>query len=364
MLNTKFNKSDCYFIAIYFVIFILANIYDHALHFDTTKFIFPDGHITQNFAPPLKGYLIGVPVETLCNLIVIALFFLWLIPTFLVKQRNYLLFFALTIIIAIFFGVIATSTWHWAENKPWQTYPTLFYSLLGGLGLTVENSGLPLGILLAKKYYESQIQIERINKQSKESKLRQLQAQMNPHFMFNNLNTLDLLVHTSPEKAKKYIAHLSSLYRYLIETKDDEIVLVSKEIEMIQHYFQMIKTRFGQVYSFTFSEIIAPTNKYIPIGALQLIIENVIKHNKSTLESPINATITIERNHISVVNNKSLSEPTRVSFGTGIQNLKDRYELLFQKPIEINNTNTHYEITIPIIELKSYSSDDYESTHS
>ena len=363
MLNTKFNKSDCYFIAIYFVIFILANIYDHALHFDTTKFIFPDGRITQNFAPPLKGYLIGVPVETLCNLLVIALFFLWLIPTFFVKRKNYLVFFALTIIIATFFGVIATSTWHWAENKPWQTYPSLFYLLLGGIGLSVENGGLPLGILLAQKYYESQIQIERINKQSKESKLRQLQAQMNPHFMFNNLNTLDSLVDTSPEKAKNYISNLSSLYRYLIETKDDEIVLVSKEIEMIQHYFQMIKTRFGNVYSFVFSEVVAPTNKYIPIGALQLIIENVVKHNRSTLENPIKASIRIESNHISVVNNKSLSESTKVSFGTGIQNLKERYELLFQKSIEIKNTATHYEIIIPIIELKTYSSSQYESTH-
>jgi len=351
VLKTKLNKTDYLLIGTYAIIFLTLNAYDHAISFDTTKYIFPDGHSTQNTSPTLKGYFIAAPVELICTFLVVILFFLWIIPKYLIKQKNYFLFFALAILVTTTFGVIMFTTWHWAENKPWQTYPRLLASLLNGIGLTVENAGLPLGILLAKKYYESQLHIVQIQKQQQESQLRLLQAQLNPHFLFNNLNTLDALIDASPKKAKKYITNLSSLYRYLIESKDEEIVLLEDEIAMIKHYFYLIETRFGNTYTFDIIGNNQTMKAYVPTGALQILIENVVKHNKTVHEIPITTTITISSEEVTIANTKTSTFNKVNSFGTGLQNLKERYQLLFDKTIIIKENEEEFTVTLPVITL-------------
>ncbi|WP_299764473.1 histidine kinase [uncultured Dokdonia sp.] len=355
VLTIKLNKTDYLFIGIYAVIFCLLNIYDYVVNYDITKYIFSDGRTIQNISPPLKGYIIAIPVELAATFIVVFLFFLWIIPKFLIKKKNYFLFFTLAIFIATTFGVIVFTTWHWSENKPWETYPKLFTVLLNGLGLSAENAGLPLGILLAKKYYESQLHIVQIQKQQQESELKLLQAQLNPHFLFNNLNTLDALIEDRSKKAKQYIQNLSSLYRYLIESKDEEIVSLEKEIEMIRHYFYLIETRFGNTYRFNISEYIdTSNNKYLPTGALQILVENVVKHNKTTNENPIVTSIDVKKEEITIINTKTNTINNEVSFGTGLQNLKERYLLIFDKTIDIKESEEEFKVTIPIITLTKY----------
>ncbi|GGG12597.1 hypothetical protein GCM10011344_11620 [Dokdonia pacifica] len=258
--------------------------------------------------------------------------------------------------IATTFGVIAFTAWHWSENKPWEIYPKLFTVLLNGLGLSAENAGLPLGILLAKKYYESQLHIVQIQKKQQESELKLLQAQLNPHFLFNNLNTLDALIDDRSKKAKQYILNLSSLYRYLIESKDEEIVSLEKEIEMIRHYFYLIETRFGNTYKFNISERVDMDNKYLPTGALQILVENVVKHNKTTNENPIVTNIDVKKEDITITNTKTDTVNSDISFGTGLQNLKERYLLIFDKTIDIKENEEEFKVTIPIITFMKYDS--------
>ncbi|WP_394748937.1 sensor histidine kinase [Spongiimicrobium salis] len=354
MLNTTLNKTDYFLIGIYALIFVLINGYDHSVNYDTTKYIFPDGHSTQNMGPPLIGYVMAIPLELLCTFLVVFLFFLWIVPKYLIRRRNYFLFFAFALIIATSLGLVAFTTWHWAENKPWQTFPKVFEALLRGLGLMAENAGLPLGILLAKKYFESQLHIVQIQKKQQESELKLLQAQLNPHFLFNNLNTLDALIDHSPTKAKQYITNLSSLYRYLIESKDQEILSLKEEIAMIQHYFYLIETRFGNAYTFQIIGEAQDDEAYVPTGALQILVENVVKHNKPTAKVPIQTIIAIHQEHLVITNTKIETANDITSFGTGLQNLKERYQLIFGKKISIEENKETFKVTIPILILTEY----------
>ncbi len=357
MINTKLNKSDFLLLVIYFVIFILVESFDHTFHFNQINYTFinPDGssYSQVNTSPSLEGYLIGVPISFICTVAILLSFFKWLIPKYLIDEKKYLIFVFFGTLVLIFYGVLKFTIWHWAEHAPWQTYPSIVDLVIKGLSNSASNAGLPLGILLTKKYFEAQVQMADIQKKQKESELKLLQAQINPHFLFNNLNTLDALIDSRPEQAKKYIKHLSALYRYLISTKDKEVVPLKEELSMIRNYFYLIETRFGDIYTFTIDGENDTEDKYLPVGALQVLIENVVKHNRILNGNPIKTTLTIDDQQIVVINNKGEIAQKRESFGTGLNNLKERYALLFDKEINISNHELQFKVCIPLIELVS-----------
>lgn len=209
--------------------------------------------------------------------------------------------------------------------------------------------GFPLGILLMKKFYEGQNQFLKIEKQQKESELKLLRSQIDPHFLFNNLNTLDSLIDSDSEKAKEYINRLSLIYRYLIQTKDAEVMELSKELKFAENYIFLIETRFGNDYKFNIEKKVTISNKFIPTGALQTLLENVVKHNKANKE-PIETNITITEGWLTVKNTKT-NTPNKESLGTGLENLQTRYELLSDKKIAVGNSTNKFIISIPIIKL-------------
>ena len=357
MINTKLNKTDYLLLAIYFVFFLLSETYDHTYHYNQVdyKFVRADGSTYNqiNTSPSLKGYFIGIPVSLLTTISIVLLFFLWLIPRYLVYSRKYLSFVSLGILVLVVFGILRVTVWHYADNVPWEVYPSPLDLVLKALDNSAANAGFPLGVLLSKKYFESQLQLVQIQEKQKESELKLLQAQINPHFLFNNLNTLDALIDSNPVKAKKYITHLSALYRYLINTKDKEVVLLGEELVMIQNYFYLINTRFGDVYSFEISGKDMIDGQYLPVGALQVLIENVVKHNKIIDGRKIITTIEISSTQIVVTNNKGGPSENIESFGTGLENLRERYALLLEKEIIVTNQESVFQVTLPLIRLIS-----------
>ncbi len=355
MINTKFNKSDYLLLLIYFVAFVLVELYDHTFHFHqvTYNFIRPDGstYSQVNTGPSLEGYLVGVPASLISSLAIVLIFFIWLTPTFLINRKNYLVFSILGILVLVTFGIFRITLWHWAYHIPWETYPPIHDLIIKGLNNSASSAGLPLAILLAKKYFEAQLELAQTEKKQKEGELKLLQAQLNPHFLFNNLNTLDALITSDPEKAKKYIAHLSALYRYLINMKDQEVVSLNGELSMIKNYFYLIETRFGKAYVFDIKGQNPKADKYLPVGALQVLIENVVKHNRVIAGKSIQITITIEQEQVTVTNNKDQIPESRETFGTGLKNLKERYTLLFDKEMTVLNSESRFQVCIPLIEL-------------
>lgn len=336
MIGNKLNHTDIRLLLIYYSLYVLMIVYGYGFDNDYSE-ILP------------KGFYVGLPTSVFNSLVIVLIFFKYLIPEFLIKRKNYIAFFLLTVLITSFFGIIQFTVWRWIEEVPWDTYPSFPIAVLRGSAVSAKNMGLPLGILLTKKYFENQVQMAQIQKKQKESELKLLQAQLDPHFLFNNLNTLDALIDRSPAKAKDYIAKLSKLYRYLIKTKDQEIMPLADELEMIKNYFYLIQTRYGNAYVCEISMEGESVDKFLPIGALQALVENAVKHNKIVKGIPIIIRIDVKEDVVLIRNNKSSSAQKTESFGTGLKNLEERYALLFDKEIEILESESTFQVSIPVI---------------
>ena len=333
-MNTRINRSDIILMSIYYSISMLLEMREY--------------YIRKN---DLIEFLVDIPSLLIISIILVGIFAFWLIPEFIIKDKKYIQFTVLGLLILIFFGAILYIIGFWTAGNPWSKLPNLESFILNSINDGTEALGFPLGLFLTKKFYESQTEISSIQQKQKENELKLLRSQIDPHFLFNNLNTLDSLIDSDAEKAKEYINRLSLIYRYLIQTKDAEVMELSDEIKFAENYIFLIKTRFGNDYDFNVKENISLTNKFIPTGAIQTLLENVVKHNKAQFNKPIKTTISINDGWLIITNSKSEIINKSASLGTGLHNLKARYKLLSDKQIQINNMDKKFEVFIPIINL-------------
>lgn len=335
-MNTKLNKSDWIILAIIFATNIILNSYDY----------YREGNKAIE-------YVIDFPTSTILSIFLILVFIQKIVPEFLVKRKNYFLFLISSVLLLTLTGTFDNAIGRLSAGKSLYTITKILPFFIGGLYNAADMVGLPLGILLIKKFYEGQQKLSLIQKQQKENELKLLRSQIDPHFLFNNLNTLDSLIDSNPTKAKEYINRLSLIYRYLIKTKDAEVMELADELELVKNYIFLIKTRFADDYEFTIEENMVLNDKFIPTGALQTLLENVVKHNKCDGTKPIKTILKINKGWIIVTNTKSKTISKNESFGTGLQNLKARYKLLSDEKIQVHDMDTKFEIFIPIIELSN-----------
>ncbi len=337
-MDTKLNRSDYLLIAIVYTVIIILNCIDY--------------YRSNN---DLIEYLVDIPIGILFSFGSILLFMYWLIPNFLNKEKRYVSFIFLSLLVIGIAGLMSYVAGFWSGGNDWSKFPKGYNIFIISIYELTDEIGLLFGILLAKKFYEGQAQFFNIQKQQKENELKLLRSQIDPHFLFNNLNTLDALIDKDTAKAKEYINRLSLIYRYLIKTKDAEVMELANEIELAENYIFLIQTRFGEDYDFRIQKNVPLTDKFIPTGAIQTLLENVVKHNKPEGKNSIMSNIVINEGWLTVVNTKSKVIPRQESFGTGLENLKTRYKLLSDQEVQIINTEAQFKISVPIIKL-SYES--------
>lgn len=333
-MNIKLDKSDGILLVIYFSISLIMDIF---------------GYYQEDNM--LIEYLVDLPMRVIIALTLIYIYGFILIPNYIVQNRNYPLFLTFGIAALILFGGILYSVGYLTAAKDWSKFPRLIEFIFRAIDTGSDTLAFPLGILLTKKFYEGQTQLLQIERQQKENELKLLRSQMNPHFLFNNLNTLDALIDRNTQKAKGYISRLALIYRYLIKTKDAEVMELADEIELAENYIYLINTRFGSDYEFTIDKNIDINDCFIPTGTIQALLENVVKHNKSQYKTPIKTSIVIAKNWLIIANQKSKLNSNEESFGTGLENLRARYALLSDQQMHIQNTETTFEVRVPILTL-------------
>ena len=333
-MNAKLNKSDIILLAVFYAVSTSLAIYDYSFSGNA-----------------LIEYLVDIPLDLILSFILIYIFTFWLVPKYIVQQKKYILFVVYGLSALIITGAIDYTTGFWTGSNEWSKFPKVFKFLLITIDFGSDLVAFPLGVLLIKKFYEGQVIVAKTKQEQKENELKLLRSQIDPHFLFNNLNTLDSLIDSDSEKAKEYINRLSLIYRYLIQTKDSEVMELSNEIQFAENYLFLIKTRFGTDYDFTIDKKAPIQDKFIPTGAIQSLLENVVKHNKPKNNEAIQVSIIIDENWLKVTNTKSIIKTKNESFGTGLKNLKTRYQLLSDKEIQIKNSEETFEVAIPIIGL-------------
>lgn len=185
----------------------------------------------------------------------------------------------------------------------------------------------------------------------KEAEYLQLKNQINPHFLFNNLNTLISFIEINPKKAVEFGHHLSNTYRHYLKNQTEDYVSLQGEINFITEYLSIYKAKFENGFSYKMPQQIAE-NQYILPNCLQELIDNIFKHNVVEEEIPLEIEIFIENNTL-VVQNTINRKEVEIESNFGLENIKMRYLLLTNNDIQIIRMLTHFSVKIPILELEA-----------
>jgi hypothetical protein len=195
---------------------------------------------------------------------------------------------------------------------------------------------------------QSAIDAEKLQKESIAAKYESLKNQVNPHFLFNSFNALSNLVHEDPDKAVKFIKQLSDVYRYVLDTREREVVTLDEELKFLESYIYLQKIRFAEKLNIDISltdrgQVIAPL-------ALQILIENAIKHNVVSADDPLFIRLYSDGDYIAVENNlQKKSLPGGSSAGVGLENICRRYEFLSEKKVEIMEDEHRFVVKLPAL---------------
>jgi two-component system, LytTR family, sensor kinase len=207
------------------------------------------------------------------------------------------------------------------------------------------------GIYLTKNIGRKMMEREELIKENVKSQLAGLRAQINPHFLFNSLNTLSSLVHEDAQRADQFVTKLSKVYRYMLDQNDEQLVLLSEEMKYLDAYKHLLKERFGDNLIFKDKTKFDALQKYIMPLSLQIIIENCVKHNIATKQKPLTIELMVDDNneYITITNNLQVMNSYVESNGVGLENIKKRYACFTDKSIIIKNDGQVFEVSIPLL---------------
>ncbi len=190
-----------------------------------------------------------------------------------------------------------------------------------------------------------------LERQNVESQLEGLRNQVNPHFLFNSLNTLAYLIPEDADRAVRFLQQLSNVYRYVLESRESKIIPLSKELEFLDAYVFLLKERFGANLCIAIKGLEDKTNCSIVPLSFQMLFENAIKHNVISVEKPLTIEVFAENGHLIVRNNLQKKNQVMDSTGVGLSNIRDRYRMLTNKEVEVIQSQQYFTVALPIFEI-------------
>ncbi len=201
---------------------------------------------------------------------------------------------------------------------------------------------------LTRDWMENREEIDRLRQAKLQGDYNSLKDRLNPHFLFNNLSVLKSLIRYNPALAELFIKNFTDVYRYVLKSHEEDTVNLHDELEFMRSYIALHKERIGEGLEVDISVRDKDMDKEIVPMALQLLVENAIKHNIASKSSPLKIEVFTEGDYLVVVNNLNKKETT-YSTQTGISTLDSRYKLLCNKGLDIKTNNTHYRAAIPLL---------------
>jgi len=209
-----------------------------------------------------------------------------------------------------------------------------------------------LGVQLLDKWRLSQAEIERFKKENMETRFEMLRLQINPHFLFNSLNTLSSLIYQNQDTASDYVKEMSQVYRYILDKRKSEIVKLSEEMAFTRSYIYMLGLRFDEKIKFTLNIDQGYDNKVVVPLTLQILIENAVKHNIVSQKKPLTIEIfTRPDNTLTVRNNLQPKADSSYSSGIGLDNIKSRLGFLTDRKMIIEKTDAYFSVSVPLLDV-------------
>ena len=243
-------------------------------------------------------------------------------------------------------------------------YQTLFTSVNTGISKTDElisgNAAAIFCTITIIAVYESIYfmnelkksveETENLKRESLKAQLDALRTQVNPHFLFNNLNTLSSIIPENPQQAVSFVQQLSKVYRHILEVKDEQSILLKDELDVMKAYVFLLQTRFGTNLDISINVPDEKLKKKIVPLSLQILMENAIKHNIVSAEKPLHINVFTENGNLVVSNNLQMKNQVNESTGIGLDNIRNRYRLLGERQMKVTENGTDFMVSIPLIE--------------
>lgn len=194
---------------------------------------------------------------------------------------------------------------------------------------------------------KSYLELEKLKQAQLQADISSLKEQLSPHFLFNTLNTLSTL--TREPEVKDFIVQLSNVYRYVLQCKELNTVMLARELEFVGSYSYILKSRLEDAISITFDVSNNVLGAGVPPLALQLLIENAVKHNIASAARPLMISIKDEDGYLVVKNNLQPRSSVMPSSGTGLNNIMQRYKLIFGRSVFVSSDESSFTVKLPIV---------------
>ncbi len=259
------------------------------------------------------------------------------------------LFFLLLLINLTYYFIKVSLT----ELPP--TYEQLVVMNVWGSAVFIPVFSIYFSLHFLRHWRESELDIERFQKENIRSQLDSLRNHLDPHFLFNNLNILSSLIDKDQKASRVFINKFAEVYRAILRTKSDDLILLSEEVEFISSYIYLIKTRFEENIQFNMELTGQLGKKVLPPLTLQMLIENAIKHNLITEARPLVIRLYQPDENSLIVSNtlyRKQDEPRDGLTHTGIANIKKRYAHFTEQEVQVTETETHFEVRVPLLQLE------------
>ncbi|WP_228431932.1 sensor histidine kinase [Chryseobacterium shigense] len=193
------------------------------------------------------------------------------------------------------------------------------------------------------------LQLEKIKTDNLNAQYELLKQQVNPHFLFNSLNTLKSMIDVQDSQASDFVVKLSNFYRFSLESRRENVVPLEKEIAILEAYTFLLKSRFEDGFQIEISISDKTRMSLIPPFTLQFLIENGIKHNIVSLKRPIHITIFEEDHQLVIQNNIQPKRNVEQSSGIGLDNIKGRYSHLTDQPVKVIHNKDFFIVKLPLV---------------
>ncbi len=201
------------------------------------------------------------------------------------------------------------------------------------------------------QYKSKQLEAEELKRINTQAQLQAIKNQINPHFLFNNLNVLSSMVMQENPDANKFIEEFSKVYRHVLNSQQQELIVLRDELEFVKPYLFLLEKRFPDSI---FIETHIPDgyeDYFVVPVSVQMLIENAIKHNIVSRSRPLHISISVQgTDHLLISNNLQVKPTNEHSTQIGLQNIDQRYEIITGKKIEVIKTDSNFSVSIPLIQ--------------
>lgn len=240
---------------------------------------------------------------------------------------------------------------HFTQLAP--TFEQFVVVNLYGLLLLVPMVSIHIGYFFSLKWKRSFLQSETLRRETMRAEYQALKSHLDPHFLFNNLNILSSLIDPENQKASLFLEDFAEVYRYVLQTKTQQLVTLEQEIEAGTSYLKLMEQRFGNALKFEINIAKHQQKKLLPPLTLQLLLENMVKHNVLSETEPLYLRIEAQQDDTLLVMNsvRAKCQAKKWSAGSGLQNIRKRYGLLSERDIHVEATSEAFSVTLPLLQF-------------